>query len=178
MINCFQQECFIGCTINGSIIKLIDDSEISDERRFKIVKDYQHFFRHFTMIKPLGEHIAVINDHNELSIIEMATANYVSTMSCENVVYMKCHPSAPIIVLGTKRGWIRFLCIIQQNRPKWIGELHLSNYEISCGQFSQDGKILIVFDTFNDWFLLKVFCEIYFSTLRYIFYEFRLDCPR
>lgn len=161
MINCFQQECFIGCTFNGKIIKLIDDSDLPDQRHFKTVKDYRPFVRYFTVIKPLGEHIAVINVHSELSIVEMATANYISTISCENVCYMKCYTSVPIIVLGTKCGWLRFLSAIHPDRPKWIGELHLSNYEISSCQFSQDGKILIVFDLYNDWFLLKVVFDLF-----------------
>lgn len=156
MINCFQQECFIGILLNGSIIKLNDFPDTSEPPSLKAVKDCITPFRIFVTVQPFGVHCLVLNDYNELSIVEMETARYVATLSVENIVCMKSHPSVPVAVLGTNNGWIKFLCTIAPDQPKWIGEFFLSEYGISKLEFCQDGAVLVVFDFFNDWFVLKV----------------------
>lgn len=156
MINCFQQECFIGILLNGSVIKLIDNPDSTEPPFFQSVKKCITPFRKCITVLPLGEYCLVLNDHNELSVVEMETARYAATLLVENIVCMKSHPIVSVSVLGTKKGWIRFLCTILPDQPKWIGEFYLSEYGISNFEFSQDGAVLVVFDSINDWFLLKV----------------------
>ena len=148
-----DNDSVIGTSVNGGLYKII----LSDGDKINIssVKTYDPPYDYFTLIYPIGDYMVAVDEAKDIHVLSVGTGTSVAKLSISNQTVVRTNPCYPFVAIGNGTGDVKFISLLEPERPKDLVEFLLSRRPIVNIQFSDLGHFLVAQDEDFNFFVLR-----------------------